>query len=572
MKILNRLRLTTKVNIMMQALLIILTVANIFVTVTELDTLVEQDVLKQQETNLRVAAAVFNRDLDVFSIEGKSTDNQKLILSDLPTFNTHGVIDEIGHIIGATATIFLWDADSEDFWRKTTNIIKGDGKRAVGTPLGKKGAVYPIITEGKRFLGKANILGKDYLTLYEPIFKKSSNTVVGILYVGIEEAQFITKKNQIFNSNIKTALIINIILMLVLIFALKQLLTKPMNKAIDQTEKLANSDKSFEIEGTERYDEIGKLNKALKVFRDNLLKVDHLQEEQKQNAVKQEEERKATMQKLAQKFEEHVGSVVKSVEEASVEIHDMATKISGVVQKTNVQSTSASSASQETFSNVETVAAASEELSASIKEIAGNVSDTERTAKTCSEAAQASQENLEHLRKSVQDIDGVITSINDVAEQTNLLALNATIEAARAGDAGKGFAVVANEVKSLANETRKMTEEIARNVEEIKGSSNQTIEGVNNIIGQISIVDEKTTSVAAAIEEQNSSTNEISRNIQEAAKGTNELSASLSEIQQAADESAEATVNLNKASDNLASQAKTLKVTIDQFLTEIRGN
>jgi len=569
-KLLNKIKLTFKVNFIVLAILISLSTISGIGTISELNKSMQEEVLASQEKNLKTAAAIFERDLDLFSIENKGSVKQKITLSAMPEFSDHQIIDEIGFTIDATATIFLWDSNEQDFYRKTTNIIKDDGKRAVGTPLGKTSAAYPVVTKGERFLGKANILGKDYFTLYEPIFKKGSNDVVGILYVGMPEAKFIEQEKKIIDSNIKIATIVTIAAIAALMLLLKHILTKPLDSIVAQTKRLAEGEKNFEIEGADRGDEIGNICKALEIFRHNLLEVDKLNEAQKQAEIRQVEERKKALVNIANSFEERVGVVVKSVEQAASDMQAMSVKIAAVVQETSHQSASAASAAQEASSNVETVAAAAEELSSSIKEISRNVTDTKNSTKICTNTAKSTKEILEELHKAVQDIDTIIQSITEVAEQTNLLALNATIEAARAGEAGRGFAVVANEVKALANETHKMTEEISNNVQKIKSSSDNTISSVNKIIEQIEEVDGKTTNVAAAIEEQNSSTNEISRNIQEASKGTNEVSSNIGDIQEATNENAAAIEELSAGAKSLAEQSATLKSAMDEFLKEIR--
>lgn len=339
----------------------------------------------------------------------------------------------------------------------------------------------------------------------------------------------------------------------------------------DQMERLSGGDKSFEIEGADRNDEIGEMGKALQVFRANALEVERLEEEQKQNEVKQAEERRQATLEMANQFEERVGGVVQSVEEAASNMQGMASSLSSAVQETTHQSGNVASASQEATTNVQAVAAAAEQMASSIREISTNVADTASMTKDCSRAAEVSQDKLRDLSHAVDEIDSVIQSISDVAEQTNLLALNATIESARAGDAGKGFAVVANEVKSLANETHKMTEEISRKVAGIKSSAQETITSVNDIISQISTVDEKTTSVAAAIEEQDASTTEISRNVQEVASGTNEVSRSIEQVKVVANDSADSTEQLKTAATDLAGRASDLKSAVNAFLTEVRA-
>ncbi len=347
-------------------------------------------------------------------------------------------------------------------------------------------------------------------------------------------------------------------------------LTRNFHLIISQMDKLSGGDKGFEIKGSDRKDEIGDMGKALKIFRENALEVDRMTEAQKQAEIREAEDRKKALIGMADQFENRVGSVVQNVEKAASDMQEMASVLAAAVQETTQQSGSVAAASTEAAANVQTVAEAAEELSASIKEISRNVTDTADTARSCAHAAEVSQTKLGDLQRAVEEIDSVIQSITEVAEQTNLLALNATIEAARAGEAGKGFAVVASEVKSLAQQTHKMTDEISQKVETIKGSAKETISSVTEILKQISSVDAKTTSVSAAVEEQNSSTAEISRNVQEAANGTQEVSRNIEEVQKAANDSATSTEQLKIASDDLSTQATELRDAVQSFLNEVR--
>lgn len=394
-------------------------------------------------------------------------------------------------------------------------------------------------------------------------------------FTEVREAQKILGPRAAANmARIETISIIAGIVIAVLAGALavffSRFMTKNFKLIIRQMKDLSEGDTSFEIEGTEREDEIGDMGKALQVFKDNTIKREEL-EERARKEQEEQMEKAENMLKTVSEFEDMIEKVSSSLNNQSQSIQSLSTQLTSAMEETTAQSASVASASQQASTNVQTVASAAEELSASIKEISRNVSDTSETAKQCASSAQRSQGKLKDLQDAVSDIDSVIQAINDVAEQTNLLALNATIEAARAGEAGKGFAVVANEVKTLAGETHKMTEEIAAKVEDIKSSATETITSVTTILEQITSVDNKTSSVAAAIEQQNSSTEEISRNVQEAAQGTDDVSRNIEDVQRAANDSAASTEQLKSASDELAQQSAHLKKSVEAFLREVRA-
>lgn len=339
----------------------------------------------------------------------------------------------------------------------------------------------------------------------------------------------------------------------------------------DLMERLTKGDTDIDLSALQTSDEIGAMAKHVEVFKTNAIEVKRMQQEQITQQEQAEEAKRQAALTMANKFQERIGIIVENVEIASSEVNRMSTALAESMSKASSQSTSVASASHEATTNVQTVAAAAEEMSATIKSIADNVSDTARTAQQSAATAEASQDYLVQLQNAVEDIGSVIEAINDVAEQTNLLALNATIEAARAGEAGKGFAVVASEVKSLANETHKMTDEISSKVQEIKDSAQKTIDSVKEIITQIGAVDEKTSGVAAAIEQQSNTTMEISQSVMQAAEGTSEVSKNIELVQAVTNEGADSTEKMNKASQDLLKQSQTLKEAIDGFLSEVRA-
>ena len=349
-------------------------------------------------------------------------------------------------------------------------------------------------------------------------------------------------------------------------------LTDSVQRLTAAMKELANDHIDIEIPDVGKGHDLAIMSENLTVFRDNIIKMRAMEDEQKAAEVRQAEERKAAMLKLADDFESRVGTISNAVARASEQMQVLSQSLSAAVEETTAQCSAVVSSADDANKSVQTVAAASEEMTAAINEVSRNVNDTADTARTCRETAENSQRQLDHLNSAIGDIDTVIQSINDVAEQTNLLALNATIEAARAGEAGKGFAVVASEVKNLASQTHNMTEEITARVGSIKDTAQTTIQAISNIIQQISDVDGKTSSVASAMEQQTATTREISTSAQTAAAGASSVSGNIQSIQEAANESAQSCTSLKEASDILNTEAVKLKSAMGEFLSEIRAS
>jgi methyl-accepting chemotaxis protein len=268
---------------------------------------------------------------------------------------------------------------------------------------------------------------------------------------------------------------------------------------------------------------------------------------------------------------ERVKEVVGVVASAANEMQSTAQALSATAEETQRQSQTVSSASQQATANVQTVASAAEELSASISEITRQVEKSTTVARNAVEEAERASSTVQVLSDAAQKVGQVVSLINDIAAQTNLLALNATIEAARAGEAGKGFAVVANEVKSLANQTAKATEEISGQITAIQGAIGASVEAIQRVGETIKEVDHISTTIASAVEEQGAATQEIARNVQEASSGTQQVSSNIAGVNDAATETGRSSSQLLDAAGELAKQSDTLRGEVEDFLEYLKS-
>ncbi|MGY1748598.1 methyl-accepting chemotaxis protein [Modestobacter sp. SYSU DS0511] len=254
-----------------------------------------------------------------------------------------------------------------------------------------------------------------------------------------------------------------------------------------------------------------------------------------------------------------------AVAASSEELSASSAQISASAEETSAQSNVVSSAAEEVSRNVGTVAAGAEQMGASIREISQNANEAARVAAQAVTEAEATTATVTKLGDSSREIGAVVKVITSIAEQTNLLALNATIEAARAGDAGKGFAVVANEVKELAQETARATEDIARRVEAIQGDTSGAVAAIGRISEVIGSINDFQLTIASAVEEQTATTNEMSRSVQEAAGGSTEIAANITGVATAADSTTQALAQTRQAVDELSRMANDMRGSVARF-------
>ena len=347
-------------------------------------------------------------------------------------------------------------------------------------------------------------------------------------------------------------------------------IAKPVIAMTAAMARLADGDKTIIVPALGRTDEIGQMADAVEVFKQNAIEMDRLAEEQKKEQERKEARQQA-VEGYIKSFDEFVSGLLGILASAATEMRSTAEGMSATAEETSRQSTAVAAASEQASSNVQTVASAAEELASSVAEISRQVAEsTEIAGQAVSEATRTNAE-VEGLAEAAKRIGNVVDLISEIAEQTNLLALNATIEAARAGEAGKGFAVVASEVKSLANQTAKATEEIASQINAMQSATGTAVEAIGGIGGTIGKISEIATMIASAVEEQGVATQEIARNVQQAAAGTSEVSSNITGVTQAASQTGAASAQVLSTSGDLAKQSEVLRSEVDKFLGNIRA-
>jgi methyl-accepting chemotaxis protein len=389
--------------------------------------------------------------------------------------------------------------------------------------------------------GKVERAKEIYFSKYEPIRARYENLVKNLGEVAEatanEAAKKISDSNQKSFLNTTVSLFASIVLVGLVIFFLTKRIMRRLDQTVQALQEIAEGD--------------GDLSRRLEVSsQDEIGKVAHW------------------FNTFVGKIQNTVGAIAQNalaLATSSEELTAVSQRMVDNAEETSVQADTVSAAADQVSGNVQTVATGADEMSASIKEIAKNACQAASVTRNAVEAADKSNAIVSRLGDSSAEIGQVIKVINSIAEQTNLLALNATIEAARAGSAGKGFAVVANEVKELAKQTGKATEEIGRKIQLIRGSSQEAAEAIAKIGGIINQVNDISNTIASAVEEQTATTNEMSRNAAEAAKGVASITQNVAGMAEAAKSTSTGANNTQTAAAELSRMAVELQSLVGQF-------
>ncbi|SMH38750.1 methyl-accepting chemotaxis protein [Azospirillum agricola] len=318
-------------------------------------------------------------------------------------------------------------------------------------------------------------------------------------------------------------------------------------------------------------DEIGEMARALTVFRDTARAVEAANARAEAERLRAAEERRGLTLALADQLERSIKGVVGVLSSRADEMHAMAGEMTQSAEQNRTEASEAAVTADQTRSNVETISAAAHQLSAAIAEIGRRVGESARFAGEAAREAGHTDATVQTLQTAAAEIGKVVELISAIASQTNLLALNATIEAARAGEAGKGFAVVASEVKNLASQTAKATEQISQRIQSIQGVTAEAANAIRRIVGSIATINDISTGIAAAVDEQDAGTREIARNVEQAAVGTNALFRTMETVSTAAGRTGTVAGQVLGASAELSQQAETMRQDIDSVLRQIRA-
>jgi methyl-accepting chemotaxis protein len=372
-------------------------------------------------------------------------------------------------------------------------------------------------------------------------------------------------------------LLINTVLLLLVasgaggaIVLVNRRVVQPLHVLRDAMSQLAAGSLTEAISFPDRNDEIGALADALHVFQDQALVKSRLEQAEHENRER-EARRQRQVEAEIQKFEDSARDAFGSLTNGATKMRGAAEDMEAVSSRSSLGMRTVAEAARETSGSITSIAAATEELSSSIGEISRHVSHATSITGRAVDETRRTDETVRGLAESASRIGAVVKLINDIAGRTNLLALNATIEAARAGEAGKGFAVVASEVKSLATQTARATEDIARQITEVQGVTDETVQAIRRIATTIHEVNSVATSIAAGVEEQGASTQEIARNVRQAAARTREMTETIENVSRDAQVTDTAARDVKATSASVAGETDQLHRRVDAFLEGIRA-
>jgi methyl-accepting chemotaxis protein len=521
------------------------------------------------DISLRTLSLAFGESFENAKIAIRDGVVERVEIAQMPEFSDHRIVDRAVSYVGGNATLFAYDDASRQFVRRTTNVKKENGDRAVGTQLAPDHPAQAVLRRGEAYKGPATLFGKRFYTAYQPVFG-ASGKVVGIVYVGIPMAQLDGMLWQAIGA-MGVAAAIASLLAFVMTMVMVRRVTKPLKAVAETLTALAEGRTDVEVQYADRHDEIGMIARTVNVFKNNRIERQQLEAERSSAEKLAMDQRKAELNRFVEDFRVKIGGIIERVMNSSGQFEKDARRLSVTAHSTAKMSGQSANASRQASEHVRNAAAASSELSQSIVEISRRVQDSNGVAADAVKQANATDQRMADLSAAGDRIGDVVKLITSIAEQTNLLALNATIEAARAGEAGRGFAVVAQEVKNLAGQTAKATEEISSHIVNMQHATEESVNAIKAIGLTIERINGITTSIASAVEQQGTATQNIAEGVQAAATGTLDVADNIEHVARDAGETEATSGQMLRSAQALSEVSIHLRDEVEKFLVSVRA-
>ena len=521
------------------------------------------------DLNLRTLSLAFSEAFQEAKITIRDGVVDRIEIPKMPEFADHRIVDRATSYVGGNATLFVYDEASQQFVRRTTNVKKENGDRAVGTQLAADHPGQVMLRRGEAYKGPAMLFGRRFYTAYQPVFSPAGK-VIGIVYVGIPTAQLDAMLWQAIGA-MAIAAGIAALLALAMTMAIVRRVTKPLRAVTETLTVLAEGRTDVEVRHADRHDEIGMIARTVDVFKNNRIERHQLEAERINAEKLAMERRKAELNQFVEAFRTKIGGIIEQVLNSSGQFEKDAQQLSVTAHSTAEMSGQSADASRQASEHVRSAATASNELSQSIVEISRRVQDSNNVAADAVKQATATDQRMAELTAAGDRIGDVVKLITSIAEQTNLLALNATIEAARAGDAGRGFAVVAQEVKTLAGQTAKATDEISSHIVNMQRATGESVDAIKAIGLTIERISEITTSISSAVEQQGAATKSIAAGVEAAAGGTLDVADNIERVARGAGETETTSGQMLRSAKALSDVSVHLRDEVERFLDSVRA-
>lgn len=419
-----------------------------------------------------------------------------------------------------------------------------------------------------------------YKRLYSSLSARLQATAIFLSFVGVAfgiktylhvKREFGEQAAYTFYYDLMLQIVVALVVNVVVAVVLYRITTKPIKHLSDTMRRLTEDDLKVQVPYTDRSTEIGTMAKMVEIFKKGAIEKHELEAHQKEMEETARIEKKKAMEGLADRFEFQVQVIIEEVVEEVSKVRSLSEQMSAIVAKNTSRTHAAVTTAEHTSQNVNTVASAAEQMSSSVREVAEQIEKSNHSVKAAVDANSEARRVAALLGEAAEKIGEIVNLIQTIAEQINLLALNATIESARAGEAGKGFAVVANEVKNLASQTGRATDEISGQIVNIQEVAKQVVEALTMINQSIAQVDAYSGTIALSISQQSAATNEIAQNIAGAASRTQQISADIMEVNAASDTATECAANAVAAVAVLVSGTEKLQRAMEGFLKDVRA-